>query len=421
MLLAKTSVAGTGLAWGGLVIGVLLVLASALVGQNQSTPPEKPQEAMKEKETSGEKPSGTTGKAGTGSLSFRLGYYNNGDSGSDGNPFLNEDLTVVEPIVMFTYNLTDRTSLWAQLSYDYVSSASIDRLSNFPMQSGATGDNYFGVDAGMRYALTDTVRAGGFFSFSTEYDYTSFGFGGDLEMDVADGNATLKGTVNAFFDDVDIIRYNGDDSEGSDTRDSISGTVTWYQRIAPQWHGELGATIAHQNGFLETAYNAVVIESLDPTFPPNPNLENGARGQEITEELPDTRTRLAVFGRVRRFFGEGSAIELGGRLYSDDWGITSIAVEPRFYTWLVRDKLRLRLRYRYYNQTEADAYQSHFFQTTKERTQDSDLADFHSHTGGIQFLWHPADRQTFDVTFDYVSRSDGIDQILASVGWGIKF
>lgn len=397
------------------VVAVVVLGAVALGAQGKSPAPGAPPEST---ETGEPAKDAGAGKAGTGSLSFRLGYYDNGDSG-DGNPFLDEALTVIEPVVMFTYNVTDRTGIWAKMSYDRVTSASIDRLSKFPMQSGASGDNYFGLDAGMRYAFTDDVRAGFFGSFSTEYDYRSIGLGGDIEIDLANKNATLKGSLNAFFDDIDIIRFNGAENEGSDNRTSFAGTLTWYQRMAPRWHGEFGLTLGHQSGFLETAYNAVVIEN--PALPPNPNLENMARGIEITEELPSSRSRGALFARVRHFFGTDSAVELGGRIYSDSWGITSFAIEPRYYTWIARDSLRMRLRYRYYTQSEADDYQDRFFNVTNERTQDSDLADFDSHLGGIQFVWHASKNQTFDISFDYVKRSDGIDQMLGSIGWGIKF
>ena len=91
-------------------------------------------------------PENTSG-GGSGFVGFRIGVYHNDDD-VEGNPFLDEELTVIEPILIFDYNVTDDTAFWGKLSYDYVSSASIDRLSRFRRQSGASGDYYFGLDVG---------------------------------------------------------------------------------------------------------------------------------------------------------------------------------------------------------------------------------------------------------------------------------
>ena len=108
-------------------------------------------------------------EAGHGSVTFGLNYYKNGDNG-DGNPFLDEALTDIEPVIIFDYNVTDRLSINGDISYDYVSSASLDRLYYFGDQTGATGDYYYGASLGGAYKLNPDLRIGGNLSFSTEYD-----------------------------------------------------------------------------------------------------------------------------------------------------------------------------------------------------------------------------------------------------------
>ena len=161
----------------------------------------------------------------------------------------------------------------------------------------------------------------------------------------------------------------------------------------------------------------------DPGLAPNPNLANNARGIEIAEELPDTRSRAALFGKVRRFIKPGRSVELGGRIYSDSWGINSIAVEPRLYQSL-SDDLLLRLRYRLYTQTEADDFSDEFLQaagTPKERTQDSDLSDFNSNTFGARFDWNKSAGSSWSLGLDYILRSDGLDHFLIGIGWSKSF
>lgn len=357
------------------------------------------------------------GKAGSGFVETRLGFFDQGDSG-DGNPFLDESLTVIEPILVFDYNFSERFGITTKLSYDYVSSASIDRLSKFPEQSGASGDFYYGLDVAFRHLLDDSNRLNWHLGFGKEYDYTSFGLGASLTRDLPERRASVSLSLDAYLDQVDIIRFDGKE-EGSDDRTSLAATVTWSQVLTPRWRGELGLTLAHQSGFLETPYNAVVIE--DPLLPPNPNLDNLARGFEIPEELPDERLRLALFGRARRLLSDRTSIELGGRLYADDWGITSLTLEPRLYRELIPEELLLRLRYRFYVQSAADDFQESFTEEQEFRTQDSDLGDFSLHGLGFQFLWRLGPASQVDLGADYGVRSDGLDHLFGSIGWRWSF
>jgi hypothetical protein len=98
--------------------GILLSVSPALLAQKggQSLAPiERPDGA------------GVSGEgAGHGFVTFQLGFFDMPDDG-DGNPFLDEELTVIEPVIVFDYNATDRLSWGGTLSFDYVSSASAPR------------------------------------------------------------------------------------------------------------------------------------------------------------------------------------------------------------------------------------------------------------------------------------------------------
>ena len=361
-------------------------------------------------------------EAGHGSVSFGLNYYNNDDNG-DGNPFLDEALTDFEPVIIFDYNVTDRFSINGTLSYDYVSSASIDRLENLGHQSGATGDFYYGASLGGAYKLNPDLRIGGNLSFSAEYDYNSIGLGGFVARDLNNKNTTLKLNVNAFQDSIDIIRWNGIQNEGTDDRTTLSLTGNWYQIITPSTHSEFGISATHQTGFLETAYNFAVIEDPNEDMISTQwRLDRYVNGHIEQEELPDTRTRGSIFGRVRTSLSPSTSVELGGRLYADSWGISSVTIEPRLYQWLIEDKLSARLRYRFYAQTAADDYSDHFNLVTPEfRTQDSDLGDFNANGAGLKFSWYFSKTLRFDISGDYIQRSDGIDQVLGAVGFNWSF
>ncbi|HTF89311.1 MAG TPA: DUF3570 domain-containing protein [Planctomycetota bacterium] len=351
----------------------------------------------------------------TRSIATRLGYFDQKDS-IDGNPFLDESLTVIEPVVILDWDLSKDLGYTLKAAYDNVSSASIDRLHNYPDQSGASGDYWYGLEFGMRHRLDDEWRVGWHLGASVEYDYRSLKAGGETTWTPTDGrDARVTTSLDMFLDDLDVIRFNGVD-EGSDQRFSVASTTQWYQILSPRMHALLGATLAYQNGFLETAYNGVVVE--DGATPPFP-FDNGALGTEITEELPDSRTRLALFGRLRRQLVEGTALELGARFYGDDWGISSVTLEPRLYQILLHDRLMMRLRYRYYTQSAADDYVESLPNAPlpEFRTSDSELGEYDAHSVGLKFLWFRKGEWEFDIGGDYMLREDGLDTMLASIGW----
>ena len=369
--------------------------------------------------SSAPKSSDNKGEPGTSTFSVQLGYYHHDDDLA-GNPFLDEELTVIEPIIIWDSNVSEDFGYSVTLSYDNVSAASIDRLHQFPEQSGASGDYYYGLDFGARHRSDEGKWFGWSLGGSVEYDYTSLHFGGSYSAESPDKNATHSFALTGFYDTIDIIRFNGEQSEGTDTRLSLAGTYSLFKVLSPTWASDLSATVSFQSGFLETAYNAVVLE--DPSFPPNPLLDNQAQGIEFTEELPDTRIRGALQYKARHFLGPGRAVELAGRIYGDDWGVYSLAVEPRYYMPL-SGNLNARLRYRYYKQTEADYFEEHFLGTMASdlpefRTQDAELGAFDSHGFGVRFDLSQR-RHRWYLDLNYQLRSDDLDGVFASVGYSL--
>lgn len=350
------------------------------------------------------------------SIAIRLGYFDQDDTGG-GNPFLDESLTVIEPIVVFDWDVSKDLGYTIKAAYDNVTSASIDRLSKYPDQSGASGDNWFGLEFGMRHRVNDEWRAGWHVGASAEYDYTSIKAGGQATWTPGDGrDASVTTSLDIFFDQVDVIRFNGVE-DGTDQRISFASTTQWYQVLTPTMYSLAGVTLGYQSGFLETAYNGVVVE--DGATPPFP-FDNDALGTEITEQLPDLRLRLALYGRLRQQIVEGTAVELGARVYGDDWGIVSGAIEPRLYHVLVHDRLLLRLRYRYYAQTGADDYYVSLpggEPVPEFHTSDSDLGEFDSQSFGIKLVWFRRSSWEFDIGADHVVRDDGLDSSFASIGF----
>lgn len=358
-----------------------------------------------------------TGEAGTGTLGARFGWYEQPDEDEKGNPFLDEDLRVIETVFIADYNVNDRLKVHGLFSIDIVTSASIGRLDDYPEQTGASGDYYFGLDLGGSYELALDRRVGGFFAMSFERDYWSAGFGGSVSADFNAANTTVDLAGNYFGDTIEIIRFDGDQNEGTDDRHTVTLTGTVRQLLDPKSFGELGGTYTYQTGFLETAYNGVVIRE-EGTRPPFA-FDNDADGFEIEEALPNSRHRGAVFGRVRRLLIDGTAVQLGGSYGIDDWDVRGYSVEPLLFQQLVPEVLNLRLRYRYYDQTKSEHYDITLDaedDRPRYRTQDTDYSAYDAHTIGARFEWRRDENWLVDIGVDYTLRSDDLDFVFGSIG-----
>jgi hypothetical protein len=355
--------------------------------------------------------------AGTGSLTSQLGFYSHSDSITDGNPYIDEDLWVVEPIVIWDYNVSDDWAYSVELAYDRVSSASIERLSTKGAQSGASGDNYVGLRYGSRHRVSPTEQLDWHLGYSFEYDYRSIALGGGYSTRARDDSRSTSYSADAYVDSLDLIRWDGTE-DGGDNRFSVAGSWSHYRLLSPKWNGELSSTLSYQSGFLATPYNPVAIEDgstigfneLDVTFD----------GKAVDEILPDTRVRGSLSGRFRRHLGERRALELGGRVYADDWGIFSVTFEPR-YRFGLGPNMDLALGYRFYTQTASDYWSEKFTTEPEFRTQDPDLGELDAHTLTTQLEWRTAPDKRWIYGLNYTLRSDGLDYLWAFVNWRWSF
>ncbi|MGE0711516.1 MAG: DUF3570 domain-containing protein [Planctomycetota bacterium] len=349
---------------------------------------------------------------------LRFGYYEQKDGhGRDGNPFLDEHEQVLEPVLVVEQQVGKDSAWTLKLAHDYVSSASIARLDNYPTQSGASADYYAGVDLGARTKVGEQVGVAATAHGAFERDYRSAGGTAAVSWESEDKNTALSLSVTGYYDTVLRILYNGRNL-GSAPRRTLNLDLQVYRVLTPWLHGEVGYSFTRQWGFLETALNSVVLEP--PGASPNPLLIDSFPGVEVTEALPGLRLRHALRARARGLFGP-IALELELRGYVDSWGVEAGEVSPRAFAWVVPDLLRLRLGYRYYRQSRARYFRERFPQETYHRTQDSDLAALDSHTLSAQLALYLGERWRLDLSCEYVWRSDDLDQIRTSAGIGARF
>jgi hypothetical protein len=372
--------------------------------------------------------------AAENSVEFKTTYYAQTDSDAsfgktrgDDNTDVNEESTVIEPIVLIKYDLTARTNISLQIDADFISSASIDRLGSPPVtnQGGATGDKRFGVKTGIshRFEFAD-VR--GSVGFSSEYEYSSASLSGGFSKELLDRQATLSIDISFYGDEVDVIDRTGVEP-GGETRQSFNVDLGWSQILTSRSQLDLNVSLSLMQGFLQTAYHRVY-------------LDVGDVGIEVDEVVPDQRLRTAIGASYKRFFDAGLSLHVGERLYRDDWGIVSSTTSLEFYAYLVPESIYAGFRYRFYLQTAADFYEDRGQQfsiaearavaepgryTGFERSNDPDLGDFTSHTVGLSFgftnLKSLGTTGELTISLDYMVRDDGLEAYWAMFGYRFEY
>jgi hypothetical protein len=224
----------------------------------------------------------------------------------------------------------------------------------------------------------------------------------------ADKNDTFVLRVGATSDTIDIIRWTGM-TEGTDSRTSFALGLGWTHVLGPRTIGTLNWDLTSQSGFLSTPYNSVV-----------------AAGTEVEEVLPDSRFRNAFHARVRHLLWTDFAIEPGAGLYFDDWGATAFNVELAAYWEVAPGALLVRPSWRFHSQTEVDDFVDENAPSIPAlRTQDSDLAEFTSHSFGLKLVFPKivlfGQEQELEIGFEYTVRSDSLDATSVTFGWMTRF
>ncbi|MFT7582026.1 MAG: hypothetical protein ACI9MR_003707 [Myxococcota bacterium] len=336
-------------------------------------------------------------------LTTKAATYVQIDSG--GIEEVDEDGFVLEAIVFLDHDLglTDRVS--AKVLVDVVSSASITRDHNKnyrALQSGASGVTRVTGTLGWmhRFGDIDLSLHG---SAAAEYAYTSFGGGATVSARLFEKNTTLSLGVDAYFDSVRMIRFNGDD-EADEAKNSVTASLAWTQILSPLSLLNATAAYTRQDGFLAGQFNSVFTDDAGEDF-------------EIT---PDARDRYSLTARYKHAVGSYDAIEFGGRVYNDSWGILGGTTDLRYFLHASPEHL-FELTYRFHRQGGADFYKPHFTTAQTLQTSDPDLGDFNGHMVGVHYrlldLEKPGPADEFDIGLYGYLRDNGLTMVWLSLGF----
>jgi hypothetical protein len=271
-------------------------------------------------------------------------------------------------------------SFSVELGIDHYTSASSDKIDPTTISSASHADTRFYPSIGWTIENeSNGLTAGAGLSYSSEYDYQSFGGHLNFSKKTKNRNGEFSGKLQAYIDHISAIypielRAALAGTSPDMTRNTYSGTFSWSQIINKNLQIMLEGELVYQKGWLGLPFHRVYFK--DNTV--------------HVEQLPSMRLKVPIGLRANYFVGDGVIVRAWYRYYKDDWSIqsntlqleTSIKLNPFF---------SVTPFYRFYQQTAADYFATFAMHTAADDyfTSNYDLSKFNSHFYGVGFRMAP--------------------------------
>ncbi|MFC0181719.1 DUF3570 domain-containing protein [Pseudarcicella hirudinis] len=210
------------------------------------------------------------------------------------------------------------------LNVDFYTSASSDKIDPLTISSASRKDTHFypTLSWSIKNDLNRTSK-GLSLSYSTEYDYKSYGLNLNFSKTSKDNNREFSIKGGAFFDTWTIIlpaelRPNGYGSGAHGDRDpvdykprnSYNMAFSLSQVINKRLQVLFTVEPAYQEGLLSTPFHRIYFRD----------------GSETVEKLPGNRLKLPVGMRLSYFLGDRVILRTFYRYYTDNWGMQAHTV-----------------------------------------------------------------------------------------------
>lgn len=274
-------------------------------------------------------------------------------------------------------------------------------------------------------------------SFSNEYDYTSFGFGGGVAKLFNNKNSEISFKVNAYLDqwrpiypkelkDKNYSIYNASYMPNfiewdSTARNSYSASFGFSQVLTKKTHLSIFFDVLQQEGKLSSPYHRIHFGDMTDFFSGDFKLA------DAIEKLPKTRFKLPIGLRWNYFVSEKFIIRTYYRYYTDNWDLKAHTASIELPIKLT-DKFTVFPMYRYYTQTQSKyfaPFEKHV-STEEFYTSDYDLSTFYANQYGFGVtytdiftsskIWKFG-MKNIDFRFNHYDRSDGLNANIATVGF----
>ena len=370
-------------------------------------------------------------------------YSQDGDNAAVTGGIGTEELTDLASSIVISIPLNDDDVLKIDANVSAYTSASSSNVSPFDSgqpadpfvaDSGASANDLW-LNAVVSYSHSSDDRNniwGANVSVSQEYDYASFGFGGNYSYLLNDKNTELSIRANVFLDSWKIIypfelrpfEDLGYTPLQTNKRNSYALGFGFSQILSKKAQGSISLDLVQQEGLLSTPFQRVFFKDKDAII-----IGNGFQLADDIERLPSSRFKVAIGGRLNYYLNEVFVLRSYLRYYQDNWGITSYTASLEVPIKL-GDFFTLYPSYRYYTQTKADYFYkaNDALSTDAFYTSDYDLSSFNAGEFGfgvsytdiftkVKLLGYGL--KSINAKASYYNRSSSLSYFMVS--GGIKF
>lgn len=347
-------------------------------------------------------------------------YHQNGNNSSVEGGIGSEKLTDIANVLdikLTKYDKRNRKHTFTvEIGIDNYSSASSDMIDTKANSSASSADTRIYPSLGWSIENEKKGTNWGLnASGSTEFDYTSIGFGAHFNKKSADKNREFGIKAQAYLDQVKLIlpiELRTNEGTGSSARNSYSGSVSLSQVVNKRLQLMFLLDVVQQQGYLSLPFHRVYFND----------------GSVSNEKLPNNRLKLPVAVRANYFIGDGLIVRAFYRFYHDDWGLnahtfdleTAIKLSPFF---------SVSPFYRLYSQSAVDYFsaKSTHAKTDKYYTSNYDLSKFDSHFFGAGFRF-AAPKGVFgikqwnmvEIRYGHYNRTTGLNSDIISLNLRFK-
>lgn len=310
-------------------------------------------------------------------------------------------------------------------------------------------------------------------SFSNEYDYTSFGFGGGVVKLFNDKNSeiSLKANVyldqwrpiyptelheysiygnnfmnNGYFSGVTIYDQNGNPTTSylpskfetikKVNRNSYSMSFGFSQVMTKKTQFSIFFDLLKQEGLLSTPYHRTYFADTPNYYIGQTQYISNYESTSNTavykladdiERLPNSRFKIPIGARFNYYINEKIVLRTYYRYYSDNWNLSAHTASIEI-PYKLSDKFTIFPMYRFYTQNKSKyfaPYNTHL-STEQYYTSDFDLATFNANQYGIGLtytdifmnskIWKFG-LKNIDFRFNHYNRNDGLSANIATIGF----
>ena len=396
-------------------------------------------------------------------MDFLSSYYSQeGNNAAVSGGIGTEELTDATAafIISIPLNADDILTIDAGVSaYTSASSSNVDPFDGgnpadpFVASSGESSSDLWGNVTGVYSHSSDDRNSiwSAKLSISSEYDYSSIGFGGSYARLFNEKNTELSINASVYLDNWSLIYPaelrapgSGDDEDedfnindyvitgnpnynpsfvplDGKSRNSYALGFGFSQILSERMQGALSLDVIRQNGLLSTPFQRVYFGDVEDSF-----IESFQLADDI-ERLPDTRLKIAFGGRLNYYINEFLTLRTSYRYYFDDWGIQSHTASIELPIKL-GDKFTLYPSYRFYNQSAADyfAASNQHLSTSSFYTSDYDLSEYNANQFGFGVsytdiftklnVWKLG-LKSIDLKLNTYERNTGLKSFIVSTGF----